>query len=80
MSLSLRELEEKGIMIIQQIGGEEHIPVAAASILAKSFFEEEVDKMSQVYGIDFRIAKPVDVPKDLQSRVAKLHFRNVAKP
>jgi ribonuclease HIII len=80
MGLSLQDLAKKGITIVQKIGGEEVIPVAAASILAKSFFEEEVDKMCQTHGIDFRIAKPAEIPSDIKGLVAKAHFRNVSKP
>jgi ribonuclease HIII len=43
VNLSLQKLEQREITIVQKIGGEEDIPVAAASIIAKSLFEEEVD-------------------------------------
>lgn len=78
MNLSLQDLERRGITIIQKIGGEEEIPVAAASIIAKSIFEEEVDRMCQTYGMDFRIMNPIDVPPDIRNQVAKMHFRNVS--
>jgi len=78
MSLSLQGLE-KGVTIVQKVGGEEDIPVAAASILAKSLFEEEVDKLCQNHRIDLRIAKPAEVPKDIIGLVGKVHFKNVSK-
>lgn len=77
-NLSLQELTKSGIKILQKVGGEEEIPVAAASILAKRFFEEEVDRMTQDYGIDFRIANPAEIPDNIKDLVAKTHFRNVS--
>jgi ribonuclease HIII len=79
MNLSLQKLEQREITIVQKIGGEEDIPVAAASIIAKSLFEEEVDRMCQTYGMDFRIMKTTDVPRDILSQVAKMHFKNVSR-
>lgn len=78
MDWSLQDLKQRGITIVQKTGGEEDIPVAAASIIAKSLFEEEVDRMCQTYGMDFRIMKTTDVPKDIIDQVAKMHFKNVS--
>lgn len=77
MNLNLRSLKEKGVSIVQKIGGEKDIPVAAASILAKNLFEEEVNRMSDKYRIDFRTVQPSDVPKDILGQIAKMHFKNV---
>lgn len=79
MILSLKDLEQMGITIVQKIGGEEDIPVAAASIIAKSIFEEEVDRMCQTYGLDFRIMNAIEVPKNILNQVAKTHFKNVSR-
>ena len=78
MNLSLQKMEQKGITIVQKIGGEEDIPVAAASIIAKDLFEEEVGRMCQTYGMNFRIMETTDVPKDILNQVAKMHFKNVS--
>ena len=80
MMLALRDLSKTSVTIVQKIGGEEDMAVAAASILAKSLFEEEVDKMWQTFRIDFRIAKPTDVPAEILDRVAKTHFKNIRRP
>jgi ribonuclease HIII len=77
MNSSLQGLKEEGITIVQKIGGEEDIPVAAASILAKNIFEEEVEKMSQRHRINFSTIQPSDVPKDILRQIAKMHFKNV---
>ncbi len=79
MNLGFQGLDE-GVTIIQKVGGEEDIQVAAASILAKNFFEEEVDKLCQSHHIDLRIVKPAEIPTEIISLVGKTNFRNVSKP
>jgi ribonuclease HIII len=77
--LALHGLDKTNVTIVQKIGGEEDVAVAAASILAKSLFEEEVDRMWRTFGIDLRIAKPADIPIEILDTVAKMHFRNVKR-
>jgi ribonuclease HIII len=74
----LRDLEKKNLLIVQKTGGESETSVAAASILAKYLFEKEVDRLENEHKVRIRGAKPKDMPKDLMSRVAKLHFKNVS--
>jgi len=74
----LRDLEKKNLLIIQKTGGESETSVAGASILAKYLFEKEVDNLEKEHKIRIRGVKPRDIPKDLLSRVAKTHFKNVS--
>ncbi|MEO9320748.1 MAG: ribonuclease HIII [Nitrososphaera sp.] len=79
MGDGLKGLEKaKGVAIVQKTGGEEEMPVAAASILAKSFFEQEVDRLSSEFKVELKTASPQDIPKKDLHRVAKTHFRNVS--
>lgn len=75
----LSKLDKNKIKIIQKSKGESEIPVAVASILAKSFFEEEVSVMCRRYGIDFRKINPAEIPKDIIEKVYKTHFKNISK-
>jgi ribonuclease HIII len=68
----LSKLDKNKIKIIQKSKGESEIPVAVASILAKSFFEEEVSRMCRRYGIDFRKINPAEIPKDIIEKYTKL--------
>lgn len=73
----LRDLGKKDLLVVQKTGGESETSVAAASILAKYLFEKEVDRLEKEHKVCIRGIKPKDVPKDLLSRVAKTHFKNV---
>ena len=75
----LEGIDRKKVKIIQKSKGETEIPVAAASILAKDIFNEDVDKMCKAFGMDFRKIDPKEVPKDILRQVAKLHFKNIPK-
>lgn len=72
ISERLRKLQEFGIDIIEKTGGESEIAVAAASVLAKFIFEEEIRKLNHEFGTDLRNAAPEDIPRDVLSVVAKL--------
>jgi ribonuclease HIII len=74
----LRDLDKKNLLVVQKTGGESETSVAAASILAKYLFEKEVDNLEKEHKICIRGVKPKDIPKDLLSRVAKTHFKNVS--
>lgn len=73
----LRDLPKDNLLIIQKTGGESETSVAAASILAKYLFEKEVDRLEEEHKIRIRGVKPKNIPKDLLSMVAKIHFKNV---
>jgi len=75
----LSKLDKNKIKIIQKSRGESEIPVAVASILAKSFFEEEVSLMCRRYGINFRKINPAEIPKAIIDKVYKTHFKNISK-
>lgn len=75
----MRTLDQTGLEIIQKIGGESEIPVAAASIIAKYLFETEIDKLDEKFGLDLRNTKPEDVKPEILPEVAKIHFKNVNK-
>lgn len=75
----LAKLDKNKIKIIQKSRGESEIPVAVASILAKSFFEEQVNLMCRRYGIDFRKINPSEIPKTIIDKVYKTHFKNISK-
>jgi ribonuclease HIII len=68
----------QGVEVIQKIGAESEIPVAAASVLAKFIYEKEVDGLNEKFGVDLRNSKPGDIPPEILPKVAKLHFRNVS--
>lgn len=73
------DLKKMGVDITEKTGGESEIAVAAASVLAKFFFEEEVRTLNSRFDLDLRSATPENVPKDVLPLVAKLHFRNVKR-
>jgi ribonuclease HIII len=75
----LSKLDKNKIKIIQKSRGESEIPVAVASILAKSFFEQEVTLMCTRYGINFRKINPAEIPKVIIDKVYKTHFKNISK-
>lgn len=72
-------LEKFDVDIVEKTGGESETAVAAASVLAKSIFEEELKNLNQKFNTDLRNAAPEDIPPDILPSVAKLHFRNVKK-
>jgi ribonuclease HIII len=75
----LSKLDKNKIKIIQKSRGESEIPVAVASILAKSFFEQEVTLLCTRYGINFRKINPAEIPKAIIDKVYKTHFKNISK-
>jgi ribonuclease HIII len=75
----LLQIDKEKVNIIQKTKGESEIPVAAASILAKNLFNEEVSKMSKSFGIDFKHVDPKEIPKNILKQVAKLHFKNISE-
>ncbi len=79
MEYRLEKIDKTNLEIIQKTGGESETPVAAASIIAKYLFEQEVDKLDKKYGLKLRNSKPGDVDEDILPLVAKIHFKNVKK-
>jgi ribonuclease HIII len=75
----LSKLDKNKIKIIQKSRSESEIPVAVASILAKSFFEQEVTLLCTRYGINFRKINPAEIPKAIIDKVYKTHFKNISK-
>jgi ribonuclease HIII len=73
----LRDLDKQNLLIVQKTGGESETSVAAASILAKYLFEKDVDRLEKEHKICIHGVKPTDIPKDLLSKIAKTHFKNV---
>jgi len=87
-SFILGKLQEKGkrIKLVQMHRAEQHIAVAAASILARARFLEKLSKLSNEYKIDLpkgasqivvkNAKKAVDMyGKETLRKVAKLHFK-----
>jgi len=74
-----RKIRDNNVEVIQKSKGENEIPVAAASIIAKYIFETRVDELNRKYGVDLRKTTPEDIDPKILPRVAKLHFKNVAK-
>lgn len=87
-SFILGKLQEKGkrIKLVQMHKAEQHIAVAAASILARARFLEKLSKLSNEYKIDLpkgasqivveSARKVVDMHgKEMLRKVAKLHFK-----
>ena len=75
----LSKLDRTKLKIIQKSGAESETAVAAASIIAKYIFENEVDKLNIKYGVDIKKSKPQDIKQDLLPEVAKIHFKNVGE-
>jgi ribonuclease HIII len=61
MEYRLEKIDKTNLEIIQRTGGESETPVAAASIIAKYLFEQEVDKLDKTYGLKLRDSKPGDI-------------------
>lgn len=74
-----RRIDQTKINVIQMQRGEREIPVAAASIIAKHIFEDEVRKLSDKYKIDFKTVLPEAVPMEILLMVSKTNFRNIKK-
>ena len=74
-----RRIDQSKIEVIQKSKGESEIPVAAASVIAKSIFEKEVAMLSNKFHIDLKTISPENVPKDALTLVAKTHFQNIRK-
>ena len=79
MEHRLEKIDKTNLEIIQKTGGESETSVAAASIIAKYLFEQEVDKLDKKYGLKLRNSKPQDIDHDILPKVAKIHFKNVKK-
>ena len=79
MEHRLEKIDKTNLEIIQKTGGESETSVAAASIIAKYLFEQEVDKLDKKYGLKLRNSKPGDIDQELLPEVAKIHFKNVKK-
>jgi ribonuclease HIII len=73
-----RKIKDNNIKVIQKSKGENEIPVATASIVAKYIFETKVDELNRKYSVDLRNSKPEDINSKILPYVAKLHFKNVA--
>jgi ribonuclease HIII len=73
----LAGLDER-IEVIQKTHAESELEVAAASVLAKFFFERRVDELDSLFGLDLRKMKPSELEPSLLPNVAKLHFKNVS--
>ncbi len=79
MEYRLKKIDKTNLEIIQKTGGESETPVAAASIIAKYLFEQEVDKLDKKYGLKLRNSKPGDIDQEILPEIAKIHFKNVKK-
>jgi ribonuclease HIII len=75
----LGKLDYHKINLIQKTGAESETPVAAASIIAKYLFENEINNLNHKYGVDLKNSNPKDIKPEILSQVAKLHFKNVQK-
>jgi ribonuclease HIII len=75
--LRLGKVKKMGVQVIQKSRGESETPVAAASIVAKLLYEDEVDFLNKKYGVDLRRSQPEDIAKDVLEQVSKTHFKNV---
>jgi ribonuclease HIII len=73
-----RKIKDNNVEVIQKSKGENEIPVATASIIAKYIFETKVDELNHKYGVDLRNSKPENTNPKILPYVAKLHFKNVA--
>jgi ribonuclease HIII len=74
----LEGIDRNKVTIIQKSKGETEIPVAAASILAKNIFNDEVDSMCKRFGMDFRSIDPKVIPKEILTQISKHHFKNIS--
>lgn len=72
-----RKVDQSKIHVTQKSKGESEIPVAAASILAKHIFEEDVEKLSKKFKLQLKTISPSEVPREILPKVAKTNFRNI---
>ncbi|MEJ2276558.1 MAG: ribonuclease HIII [Candidatus Lokiarchaeota archaeon] len=77
MDQRLEKIKAPNINIIQKSKGESEIPVAIAAILAKQFFEDELDVLNEEFNINLKRANPNNLSKEILYNVSKLHFSNV---
>lgn len=78
MDLRLKTVDQSNLDVIQKSKGETEVPVASASIVAKTIFEDEVRGLSDKHGIELKSISPRDVKRDILPHVAKTHFKNVS--
>lgn len=76
-AVRIKKLEKFNVDVIEKTGAESEPAVAAASVLAKSIFEHNIQKINETFGIDVRNTSPEGISKEILSKIAKLHFRNV---
>jgi ribonuclease HIII len=85
-----REVPGPTPTLVQEPKGERHVPVAAASIVARAEFLTGLARCAAVAGVDLHkgAGQPVDVAarrvlaaggRDLLAKVAKMHFKNTTK-
>lgn len=72
-----RIVDQSKVHVIQKSKGETETPVAAASVLAKYYFEEEVIKLSNEYKVGLKQVTPSNISKEVLRKVSKTHFQNV---
>ncbi|TMS41741.1 MAG: ribonuclease HIII [Methanobacterium sp.] len=77
MENRLKGLDRIKVKVIQKTGGECKTPVAAASIIAKYFFEQAVRGLNNEYKLDLKNMIPGDINPEILPYVAKTHFKNV---
>ena len=73
-----RVVDASQVNVVQISRGETEIPVATASVIAKSIFEKEVDALEDKYKVTLRNTDPCEISKDILPHVSKLHFKNVS--
>jgi len=70
---------EPSFDVIQSPSGDTEIPVSVASIIAKHIYEQRVDDLNKLAGVDLRKSEPSDIPPEILLTVAKSHFKNVGR-
>lgn len=70
---------QSNVEVIQSSKGDTELPVSAASILAKHFFEERVDQLNEKFGVDLRNNSPENIGKEKLPFVSKTHFKNISR-
>jgi len=76
----LKNLPSKRLRIIQKSKGESETPVALASIIAKYYFEEEVQKLNNEHSLDLKSLNTnnlLNISKEIIYNIGKIHFKNV---
>ena len=77
MELRLKDFQNARLEVIQKTRAESEPIVAAASIIAKSVFEEQVSLLEREYNTRIRGKKPSEIDPEIIPRIAKTHFKNV---